>query len=313
MAKVVVTGGAGFIGSHIVDALLSRGHEVHVIDDLSSGLRQNLAHVPQVKLHVVDIRTQAARELVETLAPDVVVHAAAQVSVRVSMDNPALDTDLNVTGLVNILSALRSRKGSHCVFLSSGGAIYGEQIAFPAKEDHPIKPESVYGLSKRVGEEYLEFWSRIWGISSTSMRLSNVYGPRQNPHGEAGVVAIFCERLLAGKSITVNGSGAQTRDFVYVGDVAEGVAQAVDTRVVGEFNIGTSKETSITDLAQRLRALIAPQAEIVYGDAKSGEQMRSCIDNSLAGVRLKWTPKVGFESGLQRTVEWYRNGSTSRA
>lgn len=306
MAKVVVTGGAGFIGSHIVDKLVARKHEVHIIDDLSSGSRDNIAHQPQVKLHVLDIRSDEARECVETLAPDFVVHAAAQVSVRVSMDQPALDTDLNVTGLVNILAALKNRKGAHVVFLSSGGAIYGEQIAFPAKEDHPIKPESVYGLSKRVGEEYLEFWSRTWGVTSTALRLSNVYGPRQNPHGEAGVIAIFCERLLAGKSITINGSGKQTRDFVYVEDVAEAVGRSVDTRVTGEFNIGTAKETSVTALAEQLRALTAPTAQIIYAEAKPGEQLRSCIDNSSAKAKLSWSPKVDFEQGLKQTVSWYQ-------
>jgi UDP-glucose 4-epimerase len=306
MAKVVVTGGAGFIGSHIVDKLVARKHEVHIIDDLSSGSRDNVAHHPQVKLHVVDIRSNEARESVEKLAPDFVVHAAAQVSVRVSMDQPALDTDLNVTGLVNILAALKNQKGAHVVFLSSGGAIYGEQVAFPAKEDHPIKPESVYGLSKRVGEEYLEFWSRTWGVTSTALRLSNVYGPRQNPHGEAGVVAIFCEKLLAGKSITINGSGEQTRDFVFVEDVAEAVGRAVETRVAGEFNIGTAKETSVTALAEQLRALTAPSAEIIYAEAKPGEQMRSCIDNSAAKAKFSWSPKVDFEQGLKQTVSWYQ-------
>ena len=306
MAKVVVTGGAGFIGSHIVDKLVARKHEVHVIDDLSSGSRGNLAHLPQVQLHVLDIRSNEARDCVEHLAPDFVVHAAAQVSVRVSMDQPALDTDLNVTGLVTILTALKNRKGAHVVFLSSGGAIYGEQRDFPAKEDHPIRPESVYGLSKRVGEEYLEFWSRTWGVTSTALRLSNVYGPRQNPHGEAGVVAIFCERLLAGKSITINGSGKQTRDFVYVEDVAEAVGRSVDTRVSGEFNIGTAKETSVTALAEQLRALTTPSAEILYAEAKPGEQMRSCIDNSAAKAKLSWAPQVDFQQGLKHTVAWYR-------
>lgn len=305
MAKIVVTGGAGFIGSHIVDALLVRGHEVHVIDDLSSGSKANLAHTKGVQLHVVDIRSEEAIRLVEKLAPQFIVHAAAQVSVRVSMDQPSLDTDLNVTGLVNILSAVRSRPGTHVVFLSSGGAVYGEQIAFPAKEDHPIKPESVYGLSKRVGEEYLDFWERVWGVTSTALRLSNVYGPRQNPHGEAGVIAIFCERLLEGKGISVNGTGKQTRDFVYVEDVAEAVGRAVDTKVSGAFNIGTSKETTITEVAERLRDLSKSKAEISYAPAKAGEQMRSCIDIGAAKAKLGWSPKVNFSEGLERTVGWY--------
>ncbi len=304
MATVLVTGGAGFIGSHIVDRLLARSHTVHVLDDLSSGSKKNLA--AGVPLHELDMRSEKARELVEKLAPDFIVHAAAQVSVRVSMEQPALDTDLNVTGLINILTPLRDRKGTHVVFLSSGGAVYGEQESFPAPETHRIMPESVYGLSKRVGELYLEFWSRVWGVTSTALRLSNVYGPRQNPHGEAGVVAIFCERLLAGKSIAVNGTGKQTRDFVYVEDVAEAVGRAVDTRAVGEFNVGTSRETTITELAERLRDMACPTVEIHYAAAKAGEQMRSCIDVAKAKKVLGWTPKMEFAPGLEHTLAWYK-------
>lgn len=304
MGTVLVTGGAGFIGSHIVDRLLARSHTVHVLDDLSSGSKKNLA--AGVPLHELDMRSEKARELVEKLAPDFIVHAAAQVSVRVSMEQPALDTDLNVTGLINILTPLRDRKGTHVVFLSSGGAVYGEQESFPAPETHRIMPESVYGLSKRVGELYLEFWSRVWGVTSTALRLSNVYGPRQNPHGEAGVVAIFCERLLAGKSIAVNGTGKQTRDFVYVEDVAEAVGRAVDTRAVGEFNVGTSRETTITELAERLRDMACPTAEIHYAAAKAGEQMRSCIDVAKAKKVLGWTPKMEFAPGLEHTLAWYK-------
>ena len=304
MATVLVTGGAGFIGSHIVDRLLARSHTVHVLDDLSSGSKKNLA--AGVPLHELDMRSDKARELVEKLAPDFIVHAAAQVSVRISMEQPALDTDLNVTGLINILTPLRDRKGTHVVFLSSGGAVYGEQESFPAPETHRIMPESVYGLWKRVGELYLEFWSRVWGVTSIALRLSNVYGPRQNPHGEAGVVAIFCERLLAGKSITVNGTGKQTRDFVYVEDVAEAVGRAVDTRAVGEFNVGTSRETTITELAERLRDMACPKAEIHYADAKAGEQMRSCIDVAKAKKVLGWTPKMEFAPGLEHTLAWYK-------
>lgn len=305
MATVLVTGGAGFIGSHIVDRLIARSHTVHVLDDLSSGSKKNLAK--GVALHEVDMRSEKARQLVTELAPDFIVHAAAQVSVRVSMEQPALDTDLNVTGLINVLTPLRDRKGTHVVFLSSGGAVYGEQEVFPASETHPVRPESVYGLSKRVGEMYLEFWSRVWGVTSTSLRLSNVYGPRQNPHGEAGVVAIFCERLLAGKSISVNGTGKQTRDFVYVEDVAEAVGRAVDTRTVGEFNIGTARETTVTELAERLRDLACPSAEIHYAPAKAGEQMRSCIDVSKAKKAFGWAPTMDFAKGLAHTLDWYRS------
>lgn len=305
MAKIIVTGGAGFIGSHIVDRLRV-GNEVHVIDNLSSGSRKNLPE--DVTLHELDIRSVEAAELIAKVCPDILVHAAAQISVRISMDSPSLDTDINVTGLINVLTPLCQTKKTHVVFLSSGGACYGEQEAYPAPESHPIRPESVYGLSKRVGEMYLEFWSRVWGVTSTSLRLSNVYGPRQNPHGEAGVVAIFCERLLAGKDITVYGSGEQTRDFVYVGDVAEAVFQAVQKRCVGEFNIGTAQETSVAALAEDLRARACPSAKINFAPAKAGEQMRSVIDNTLAGKVLSWMPTVSFDKGLDKTLAWYREG-----
>lgn len=306
MAKIVVTGGAGFIGSHIVDRVLPN-NQVFVIDNLSSGNKANLA--AGVPLYELDIRSAEAAEVVRKIQPDVIIHAAAQISVRISMDQPTLDTDVNVTGLINILTPLCQTKGTHVVFLSSGGACYGEQEVFPAPESHPIRPESVYGLSKRVGEMYLEFWSRAWGVTSTSLRLSNVYGPRQNPHGEAGVVAIFCERLLAGKDITVYGTGEQTRDFVFVGDVAEAVFKAVERRSVGEYNIGTARETSVLALAEDLRTRACPSASINFAPAKAGEQMRSVIDNSLAKRVLLWEPKVAFAEGLDKTLAWYREGS----
>lgn len=304
MATIIVTGGAGFIGSHIVDRL-SVGNEVHIIDDLSSGTTENVAQ--GVHLHELDIRSEQAADLVAKLQPDVIVHAAAQISVRISMDRPSVDTDINVTGLINLLTPLcHSQNKTHVVFLSSGGACYGEQEVFPAPESHPVRPESVYGLSKRVGEMYLEFWSRVWGITSTSLRLSNVYGPRQNPHGEAGVVAIFCERLLAGKGIVVNGTGDQTRDFVFVSDVADAVYRAVETRAVGEFNIGTARETSIMSLAEDLRDKVQPSAAIDFSPAKPGEQMRSVIDNALAAKVLGWHPAVDLASGLDQTLTWYK-------
>jgi UDP-glucose 4-epimerase len=307
MAKMIVTGGAGFIGSHIVDRL-KPGNEVHVIDDLSSGSRANLPD--DVELHEFDIRSEQAAYLVERIAPDVLVHAAAQISVRLSMETPAVDTDINVTGLINILTPLcKNGSDTHVVFLSSGGSCYGNQEVYPAPETHPVRPESIYGLSKRVGEMYLEFWSRVWGVTSTSLRLSNVYGPRQNPHGEAGVVAIFCERLLAGKDIVIYGTGEQTRDFVYVGDVAQAVYQSVERRITGEFNIGTARETSILTLAKDLRDRIAPSAKIDFASAKSGEQMRSVIDNTLAAKSLSWKPTVDISAGLDHTLEWYRQKS----
>jgi UDP-glucose 4-epimerase len=304
MAKVLVTGGAGFIGSHIVDALLAARHEVVVLDDLSSGSKNNVP--PSVPLQVLDISTPAAAAFVREFAPDVVVHAAAQMSVRRSMDEPTFDAQVNVVGLVTILSELREKPGRKVVFLSTGGAIYGEQSAFPATEDHPANPESVYGLSKKVGEEYLGFWSRVWGLKVSVLRLANVYGPRQNPHGEAGVVAIFCRGLLNGKALTINGSGEQTRDFVFVGDVARAAEACVSNDRLGVFNIGTGRETSVNQLVAALTGAVGEKGNISNGEAKGGEQQRSCIDPSRAKATLGWQPQVALEEGVRRTVDWFR-------
>jgi UDP-glucose 4-epimerase len=306
MARVVVTGGAGFIGSHIVDALLRDAHHVEVIDDLSSGFESNLPK--GVKLHTCDIRSEKARSILQNIDPDTVVHTAAQISVRVSMEDPRTDTDLNVVGLVNLLQAFMGRrKQPHFVFLSSGGAIYGEQSHFPATETHPIQPASIYGLAKRVSEMYLEFWERSFGIGYTALRLANVYGPRQNPHGEAGVVAIFCERMLKKEIPTINGTGEQTRDFVFVTDVAEAARRVVKDRVVGVFNIGTGKESSVNDVYRHIASALKISESAQFGAAKSGEQMRSVIDPAHAGKTFGWKPTVALDGGLAKTAEWFRH------
>lgn len=306
MARVVVTGGAGFIGSHIVDALLRDAHQVEVIDDLSSGFESNLPK--GVILHKCDIRSEGARKLLQKINPDTVVHTAAQISVRVSMEDPRTDTDLNVVGLVNLLQAFMGQpKQPHFVFLSSGGAIYGDQSQYPAPETHPIQPTSIYGLAKRVSEMYLEFWERSFGITYTALRLANVYGPRQNPHGEAGVVAIFCERMLKKEIPTINGAGTQTRDFVFVTDVAEAARRVVKDRVAGVFNIGTGKESSVNELYKHLSQALGITASAKYGSAKSGEQMRSVIDPSLVAKTLGWTPTIALDAGLAKTAEWFRH------
>lgn len=305
MAKVLVTGGAGFIGSHIVDALLLDGHTVQVIDNLSSGEKRNLPDT--VPLHVVDICSRDAKGVVKAFAPDVLVHAAAQISVRASMDDPGFDAQVNVAGFVSLLSELRNIPGARCVFLSTGGAIYGEQDTFPAREDHAVNPESVYGLSKRIGEQYLAFWERVWGVKSTTLRLANVYGPRQNPHGEAGVVAIFCKGLLQRSPLVINGSGEQTRDFVYVGDVARAVAESVRGTHSGIFNIGTGIETSVNTLVANLKRAAATEGAVSHGPGKDGEQQRSCIDPRRAFSVFGWAPKVQFQEGICLTMDWFKS------
>jgi UDP-glucose 4-epimerase len=304
MARVVVTGGAGFIGSHIVERFIASGHKVTVIDDLSSGTRQNL--FPEADFIEMDIRSPEIRSVLGKIAPEIVVHTAAQMSVRKSMEDPTFDADVNVVGLVNILQSFPLNKLPFFVFLSTGGAIYGEQDTFPANEQHACKPTSIYGLAKRVGEMYLDFWGRELGLKHAELRLGNVYGPRQNPHGEAGVVAIFNKKLLANQVPVINGTGEQTRDFVYVGDVARAVDLVATKSVQGIFNIGTGRETSVNLLYTMITKALQSPIKATYGEAKVGEQMRSSIDATQAQKTFSWKPEVSLEVGCQKTSDWFR-------
>jgi UDP-glucose 4-epimerase len=302
--KVLVTGGAGFIGSHVTDVFLDAGHEVWALDDLSSGRRENLR--PEVRLMVADIRSPEAARLVEAERFEVMCHLAAQMDVRRSVTEPRFDADVNVGGFLNLLEAARKSGVRKVVFSSTGGAIYGDQDVFPAPETHPTRPVSPYGVSKASGELYLGYYRAQFGLRSTALRYANVYGPRQNPHGEAGVVAIFSERLLKGQTCVVNGTGEQTRDFVFGPDVARANLLAATGDVEGPVNIGTGIETDVNRLYALLARAAGVERPAEHAPAKPGEQMRSSVDPARAAKVLGWRPAVPLEEGLRRTVDWFR-------
>ncbi len=305
--RVLVTGGAGFIGSHVCDVFVRAGHEVIALDNLSSGRKENLD--PRVRLEVLDIRDPEAAALLRAERPQVLCHLAAQMDVRRSVEDPRFDAEANILGFLNLLEAARASGVGKVVFSSTGGAIYGEQDVFPAPESHPTRPVSPYGVSKAAGELYLGYYRAQYGLPSVALRYANVYGPRQNPHGEAGVVAIFSQRLLAGQDCTIYGEGRQTRDFVYVEDVARANLLAVEKELVGPVNIGTGVETDIN----RLHGLLAQAAGVdrpaLHAPAKPGEQLRSCVDNGLARRELGWQPTVELSEGLRRTVAFFRESA----
>ena len=306
--RVLVTGGAGFIGSHVVDAYRAAGWSVTVLDALLKGHRR---FVPDdVELHVIDIRSPEARALVAAGRFDVVNHQAAQMDVRVSVADPAFDADTNVLGGINLLEGARLGGVRRFVFASSGGVVYGEREP-PASEDTPKLPASPYGVSKLASEYYLSVYRQLHGIEGVSMRYANVYGPRQDPHGEAGVVAIFGERVSRGEPLTVFGEGRQTRDYVFVGDVARAnvVASEVDLPTptsldCAAYNIGTGVETSVLSLAETFGKIVGRPIEIRHEPARAGELERSALAIDKAWRELDWRPAVPLEEGLRRTYEW---------
>lgn len=301
--KILVTGGAGFIGSHVADALLAKGHDVHVMDDLSGGRRER---VPEAAtFHEVDIRSEEAARLLMEEQVEVLVHHAAQMDVRRSVADPRFDADVNVGGLLNLMEAGRKGQLQRVVLASTGGAIYGEPDYAPQDEAHPLRPLSPYGITKRASELYLFYYEQQYGIPYVSLRYANVYGPRQNPHGEAGVVAIFTQRMLAGEQPYIFGDGSQTRDFVYVGDVVRANVRALGLNRSAVINIGTATETSVNTLFRTLRDLIDPGIEEVHAEGKPGEQQRSVLAYDKARMLLDWVPEVTLEEGLRRTVDWF--------
>jgi UDP-glucose 4-epimerase len=318
--KILVTGGAGFIGSHIVESLLAGGHTVAVLDDLSTGMRENLpAGVP---LHVADIvDAEAVGRVFAAEAPDAVCHQAAQMSVSRSVREPLFDAQVNCIGLINVLDAAVRGGCRRVVFASSGGVLYGEATA-PAPETTPADPVSPYGITKWVGERYLGFYAREHGVAAVALRYSNVYGPRQNPHGEAGVVAIFAKKLLAGEPATINGDGRYIRDYVYGPDVARANLAALELTAtpaaagtLTSLNIGTGLGTDVVDLEARLRSAVAamllargrggPLAGPLYGPARPGDLRSNLVDARRAADVLGWKPTVGLDEGLTLTAAWF--------
>jgi UDP-glucose 4-epimerase len=307
--RCFVTGGAGFIGSNLVDALLARGDEVTVVDDLSTGRRENLdgALAKGASLVEADIRDGAAMtDLAGEIRPDTVFHLAAQIDVRKSVAEPAFDAAINVGGTANVLEAARAAGASRVVFVSTGGAIYGEGEGqrLPLDESAPIAPLAAYGQSKFAAEGYLALYERLFGISGVSLRLGNVYGPRQDPLGEAGVIAIFCGRLRAGGRPTVFGDGRQTRDYIYVGDVVAAALAAAGSDAGGAINIGTGVETDVLELVAKLAELgEAEDFEPEFAPARTGEVQRIAIDPGRAERELGWSAVVGLEEGLRLTLD----------
>jgi len=304
--KILVTGGAGFIGSHIVDALVAAGHTVAVIDNLSSGKRENLN--TKAAFYHIDIRDKAVSDVFAKEKPDVLCHQAAQVSVRYSVTEPCADADINIVGTLNLIENCRAHGVERVTFASSGGAIYGEQDFFPADESHAFRPVSPYGTAKLAVEFYMGYYRQVFGLSYAALRYSNVYGPRQDPHGEAGVVAIFVGLMLDGKVPTINGDGGQTRDYVFVKDVVAANVAAIESEVVGGFNIGTGVETTVNGLYDVIKAKTGYPGGSIHGPAKTGEQYRSVLDAKLAGKSLGWSPKTSLEDGIEDTVAFFRKG-----
>lgn len=303
--RVMVTGGAGFIGSQVAQAYAEAGHEVLVLDDLSSGKKENVPR--EAKFVFGGIESETAVEAVRTFRPEVVNHHAAQINVRKSVEDPVFDARVNILGSLNLMEAARRHGVRKLLFASSGGAGYGEQEYFPADEKHPLRPVSPYGAAKVAVESYLHYYKVQYGLEYTALRYANVYGPRQDPHGEAGVVAIFCTRLLRGQTAVINGDGEQTRDYVYVGDVVRANVEAL-TRGDGlAINIGTAEETDVNVLFRKLRELAGSGQDEIHGPGMPGEQRRSVIDNRLAYDELGWYPNVLLDDGLALTLAFFRD------
>jgi len=305
MAKVLVTGGAGFIGSNLVDKLIEKRYEVAVIDNLSTGQKSNLNK--KVKFYKTDIQDKKIADIFSKEKFDAVFHYAAQISVRDSVQDPIADAKTNILGSLNILEACRKNKVKKIIFSSSGGAIYGDANAFPTDEDCKEIPLSPYAIAKLSVEKYLYFYYKSFELEFIALRFANIYGPRQNSRGEAGVIAIFADKMITGQPITINGLGKQTRDFVFVDDIVSASIMALEQDKVGIFNLGTAIETDINTIFLKLKDLLNSNCQEVHGPVAPGESQRSCLNFSMAKSILGWEPKYNLDQGLEKTVNWFRS------
>jgi UDP-glucose 4-epimerase len=302
---ILITGGAGFIGSHIADAFLARGWRVSAIDNLVTGDRRNVD--PRVDFREADLRDLETMRLLDEMRPDVVAHQAAQVDVRTSVRDPATDAEINVVAALRLLQKSLDTGVKRFLFASTGGAVYGDPVYAPQDEAHPARPVSPYGCAKLAVEQYMYYFREVHGLATTALRYANVYGPRQSPHGEAGVIAIFADRMLRGEEVTINGTGEQTRDYVFVDDiVAANVAVIERDDLAGPFNVGTGVETDVNQLHAAMAEILGVTKPAKHGEAKAGEQMRSVLDGSALRKAAGLGEPVRFEDGLRRTLDWFR-------
>ncbi len=300
--RILVTGGAGFIGSHVVDALIQKGHQVSVIDDLSAGNRNNLN--PEANFYKRNI-TDDISDIFGKTKPEVVFHLAAQIDLRKSINNPISDANTNILGTLNILENMRKFK-SRKIISSSTAAVYSNDVKIPTSEIEEEQPSSPYGIAKLSIEKYLQFYKKVHGIDFVSLRYSNVYGSRQNSKGEAGVIAIFIDKILSGDQPIINGSGKQTRDYVYVKDVVKANMLAFEKNTNGIFNVSTGIETNVNELFRKIVELLGKPIKEVHGPVKPGEQVRSCLSYNKIKKELEWESEWKIEDGLRKTVEWFK-------
>jgi UDP-glucose 4-epimerase len=301
--KVLVTGGAGFIGSHVADALIREGHEVHIIDDLSTGVESNLNAA--ATFFKADISTSEAATILKEEKYEVIFHHAAQLDVRKSVADPLFDARVNIMGSVNLLETGVHAGLKKFIFASSGGTVYGEQDYFPADENHSLNPVSPYGVAKLTVEKYLYYYHVAFGLPYVNLRYANIYGPRQNPHGEAGVIAIFANKILAGGQPVINGDGMQTRDYVMVEDVVKANLLALQYDKSGSFNVGTGVETTVVELFDNINESLGNRVTRQHGPAKAGEQRRSVLSFARTQKELGWTPQWKVKEGLKKTMQWF--------